>query len=64
MNAFSPIVSEFDSAEQAAAHDAWLQGKVAASLADPRATVAHDEAMKRAHAILETKRDAQLHLAC
>jgi len=63
MNALSPIVSEFESAEQADAHDVWLRDKVAASLADSRTPVAHDEAMKRAHAILKAKRDAQSHLA-
>ena len=34
--AYSPLVSEFESAEQEASYTAWLQAKVAASLADPR----------------------------
>ena len=63
MNALSSIVSEFESAEQAVAHDAWLRGKVAASLSDARAPVAHDEAMKRVRAILDNLPDAQSNLA-
>lgn len=52
MNEYSPIVSEFDSAEQEASHLAWLQAKVAASLADLGAPVPHDEAMTRIRATL------------
>jgi hypothetical protein len=52
MNAYSPIVSEFGSAEEEAAYLAWLQEKVAASLADPRPPVPHDEAMRRARAVI------------
>ena len=43
--ALSPIVSEFDTVEQEQRYDAWLKAKVAASLADPRPPVAHDEVM-------------------
>ncbi len=58
MNARSPIVSEFETPEQAAAYEKWLTDKVAASLADDRPPVAHDEAMARARFIIETKRGA------
>ena len=54
MNALSPIVSEFATEEEAAAYDAWLRAKVAASLADPRPPVAHDEAMARIQAIIDS----------
>ena len=52
MNARSPIVSEFETPEQAAAYEKWLNDKVAASLADDRPPVAHDEAMTRARGII------------
>ncbi|MBS0508021.1 MAG: antitoxin [Proteobacteria bacterium] len=52
--AFSPLVSEFESAEHEASYTAWLQAKVAASLADPRPAIPHDELM----AELETLIDA------
>ena len=58
MNARSPIVSEFETPEQAAAYAKWLADKVAASLADGRPAVAHDEAMARARAIIENKSGA------
>ena len=47
MNEYSPIVSEFESAEQEASYLRWLEAKVAKSLADPRLPVPHDEAMAR-----------------
>ncbi|MEO5597159.1 MAG: stability determinant [Novosphingobium sp.] len=47
MNEYSPIVSEFGSAEEEQAYLRWLEAKVAASLADPRPSVPHDEAMAR-----------------
>ena len=45
--AYSPLVSEFESAEQEASYTAWLQAKVAASLADPRPAIPHDEVERR-----------------
>jgi hypothetical protein len=59
MNVRSPIVSEFETPEQAAAYEKWLTEKVAASLADDRPPVAHDEVMARARAIIEAKRGAR-----
>ena len=56
VNRHSPFVSEFDTAEQAAAYEKWLAEKVAASLADPRPPVPHDEAMAEARAIIEDER--------
>ncbi|GCD60626.1 hypothetical protein NBRC3280_3240 [Acetobacter pasteurianus NBRC 3280] len=45
--ALSPIVSEFETVEQETAYTAWLQAKVAASLADPRPPIPHDEVERR-----------------
>jgi hypothetical protein len=53
MNKLSPIVSEFETEEEAAAYDAWFRARVEASLADPRPTVPHDEAMARIREKLE-----------
>lgn len=55
MNEQSPIVSEFDSPEQAAAYEKWLREKVAASLADPAPGIPHDEVMAEMRAIIEGK---------
>ena len=60
MNAYSPIVSEFGSAEEEAAYLAWLKERVAASLADPRPPVPHDEVMAEMRQIIaraKAKRD-------
>ncbi|MDR2239866.1 MAG: hypothetical protein LBE33_05430 [Zoogloeaceae bacterium] len=45
--ALSPLVSEFETAEQEASYTAWLQAKIAASLADPRPAIPHDEVERR-----------------
>ena len=51
--AYSPLVSEFESAEQEASYTAWLQAKVAASLADPRPAIPHDEVMAKMDALID-----------
>ena len=57
MAKLDPIVSEFDSEEDAAAHDAWVRAKVEKSLADTRPLVPHDEVMAEMRAIIEAKRN-------
>ncbi len=53
MNAqFSPIVSEFESAEQEANYNAWFTAKVEASLKDPRPSIPHDRVMAKMDAII------------
>ncbi len=42
-----PIVSEFETEEQAAAYDRWFRAKVQASLDDPGESIPHDEVMRR-----------------
>jgi hypothetical protein len=51
--AFSPLVSEFETAEQEASYTAWLRAKVAASLADPRPAIPHDEVMAEMDALID-----------
>lgn len=63
MNALSPIVSEFETVEQAEAYEVWLRAKVAASLADGQPTIAHDEAMAQVRKIIEDKRASETRLA-
>ncbi|MBZ8260006.1 antitoxin [Escherichia coli] len=43
--ALSPIISEFETVEQENSYNEWLRAKVAASLADPRSGIPHDEVM-------------------
>ena len=51
-NEYSPLVSEFDSAEHEARYTAWLQAKVAKALADPRPPIPHDEVMAEMEALI------------
>ncbi|VVQ35258.1 hypothetical protein PS943_04194 [Pseudomonas fluorescens] len=53
----SPIVSEFETAEQAASYDRWFRAKVQASLDDPRPNVPHDQVMADMRSLLEAKRN-------
>src|SRR6218665_1426831 len=43
----SPIVSELETSDQQASYTEWLRAKVAASLADPRPAIPHDEVERR-----------------
>ena len=63
MNALSPIVSEFETLEQAEAYEAWLRAKVSASLSDGKPTIAHDMAMAQVRKIIDDKRAAETRLA-
>ena len=54
MNAvFSTLASEFETEEQEASYTAWLKAKVAASLADPRPAIPHDEVMAEMDALID-----------
>lgn len=53
MNAiFSPLVSEFETQEQATSYGMWVKAKVQASLEDPRPGIPHDQVMAEMEAIL------------
>ena len=52
-----PIVSEFETVEQAASYDRWFSAKVQASLDDPRPNVPHDQVMADMRALIESKRN-------
>jgi hypothetical protein len=53
----SPIVSEFETEEQAASYDRWFRAKVQASLDDPSPNVPHDQVMADMRSLLEAKRN-------
>jgi hypothetical protein len=53
MNKYSPLVSEFGSAEEEAAYNEWFRKKVEESIADPRPPVPHDEVMAEMRAIID-----------
>lgn len=53
MNEYSPITSEFGSAEEEAAYNEWLKKKVEASLNDGRPTIPHDQVMAEMRAIID-----------
>lgn len=48
----SPIVSEFETQEQADSYDRWFRAKVQASLDDPRSSIPHDQVMAEMEEIL------------
>ena len=48
----SPIESEFETDEQACAHDRWFRAQVQASLDDPRPCIPHDQAMAEVELII------------
>ncbi|MDR3298666.1 MAG: antitoxin [Candidatus Accumulibacter sp.] len=49
----SPLVSEFETAEQETSHAARVRTKVSVSLADTRPTIPHDEVMAGIDAIVD-----------
>ena len=55
MNKLSPIVSEFETQEDADAYDRWFRAKVEASLADRRPSVPHDGVMAEMRRIIAEK---------
>jgi len=52
----SPMVSEFETQEQENSYTMWLREKYAASLADMRPNVSHDDVMAKARALLDQKK--------
>ena len=55
----SPIVSEFETQEQADSYDRWFRAKVQAAMDDPRPSIPHDQAMAKFQALLDEKRKAR-----
>lgn len=55
MNKLSPIVSEFETQEEAEAYDRWFRARIEASLADTRPPVPHDQVMAQISRIIAEK---------
>jgi hypothetical protein len=51
-----PLISEFDTQEQAVSYDRWFRAKVQEALDDPRPAIPHDKAMKMLDEMIEKKR--------
>lgn len=51
---YDPLVSQYESAEHEARHTAWIQAKVARSLADTRPNIPHAEVMAKIRALLDS----------
>jgi hypothetical protein len=54
-----PLISEFDTAEEAEAYDLWFRAEVQASIDDPRPSIPHDQVMAEMHELIEAKRKAR-----
>ena len=52
-----PIVSEFETQEQADSYQRWFRERVEASLADPRSGIPHDEVMAEMDALINDIED-------
>ena len=60
MNAkLSPMVSEFETDEQAASYDRWFRAQVEAGLNSTKPLLTHDQAMDRLDAQLTERRIAR-----
>jgi hypothetical protein len=51
-----PLISEFETAEEADAYDLWFRAEVQASIDDPRPSIPHDQVMAEMHELIEAKR--------
>jgi hypothetical protein len=52
---FSPIESEFSSAEESQAYDQWFREQIANSLTDSGPNIAHDVVMAEVQSMIEAK---------
>ena len=48
-----PIISEFETEEEAVAYDAWFRAKVQAALDDPGELIPHDEVMAEMNRVID-----------
>jgi len=51
-----PLISEFETQEQADSYDRWFRERIQRSLDDPRPNVSHDEAMARVRSLIESRK--------
>lgn len=62
MGKLDPIVSEFETEEEAQAYDAWFRAQVQAALDSTERDIPHEDVMAEIDAIIETHRAAQARL--
>jgi hypothetical protein len=51
-----PIISEFETQEQADSYDRWFRERIQRSLDDPRPPIPHDDVMAEMRALIESKK--------
>ena len=63
MGKLDPIISEFETEEDAAAYDIWFRAQVEAGLRDTEPTIPHEQVMAEMREMLDAKRNARRPLA-
>jgi hypothetical protein len=63
MGKLDPIISEFETEEDAAAYDIWFRAQVEAGLRDNEPTIPHEQVMAEMREMLDAKRNARRPLA-
>jgi hypothetical protein len=63
MGKLDPIISEFDTEEQAAAYDVWFRAQVEEALAETGPGIPHEEVMAHIRKIIEERSRADRNLA-
>lgn len=58
MGKLDPIVSEFETEEDAAAYDAWFREQVQAALDSDEPLIPHEQVMAEVKELLDRKRNA------
>lgn len=56
----SPIISQFETEEQASSYERWMRSKVEKSLADPRPSIPHDQVMAKMYALVKQENTLQV----
>jgi hypothetical protein len=59
MAKLDPIVSEFDTEEDAEAYDKWFRAQVEEALASTEPSIPHEQVMAEIRALLDSKRRAR-----
>ncbi len=54
--ALNPIVSEFETTEQAVSYDLWFRAKVQDALESTKPSIPHDQVMAEMRTLIESKR--------
>ena len=62
MGKLDPIVSEFNTEEEAEAYDAWFRAQVEAGMRSKGPWIPHEEVMREARKIIENAKNANASL--